>query len=216
METGVCEFFAKCCQGLAPAFIAAAFVAAAATVTTTAISAIAAATAAFVAAAATAISAVAAATAAAFVTTTTATAAAISAGAWGFRFGCVYAKGTALKVISVEGFNSRIELALITEGNKREAFRAARFTVGDDFDPVNGAKLCEEVCDVFFGSRVGQVAHIDVHFLVLLIAPLQKILPETMAWGPDEACRPTWMQNRQMKINLIPQFLARRKLVTEL
>lgn len=142
---------------------AATFVAAAAFVTTTAT---------FVAAATTTITAVATATTAATITAvataaaTAAFAAVAAATAWFEFLGLrgVHTESAALVVVAIERFNSRVQLALVAEGNESESFGSAGFAVGDDFNPFDRAVCGEESGDVFFSSGIGQVAHVDVHF----------------------------------------------------
>ena len=73
----------------------------------------------------------------------------------------------------IESLNRGIQLALVTKCYECEAFGAARLAVGDDFDPFNRAVGGEEISNVFLGSGVGQVAHIDVHLYYFLVTPSQ-------------------------------------------
>ena len=146
------------CKQVLPA--AAAFAAAAATFVATAAAATLVATAAaatFVATAAATFVAAATTTAAAVATTTAAT--------WTsfLGFGWVHTKWTTIVVIIVEGFDSRVQLGLVTEGDESKSLGLPGFTIRDDFDPFDRSKSGKETSDVSFSSSVGQVAHVDIH-----------------------------------------------------
>jgi septum formation protein len=74
-----------------------------------------------------------------------------------------------LIVVTIEGLDGGIQLALVAEGDKRKSLGSARFPVGDDFYPFDRSICGEESSYVFFSCGVGQVAHVDVHFCLFLI-----------------------------------------------
>ena len=71
-------------------------------------------------------------------------------------------------ILFVEAFDGRIELGLVTKCNERESLGLSGITIGDDFDPFDGAVFGEEVRDVSFSCCVGQVAHINVHLFYFM------------------------------------------------
>jgi len=144
---------------------AATFVAAAASTSTAAAATfVAAAAAATFVATATAATFVATAAAATFVATATATATTTTAGA---GFGCVDAKRATAEVFFVECLDGIVEAALVSECDECEAFGLSGVAVSDDFDAFDGAEFGEENVEIVFGSGVGQVAHVNIHIVVL-------------------------------------------------
>ena len=81
----------------------------------------------------------------------------------------------------VEGFDSRIQLRLVAEGHESESLGLPGFAVGDDFYPFDRSKCGKEVRNFSFSSSVGQVAHVDIHCISVLITPIHSTLPQTAA-----------------------------------
>jgi len=143
---------------------AATFVAAAASTSTAAAATfVAAAAAATFVATATAATFVATAAAATFVATATATTTTTA----GAGFGCVDAKRATAEVFFVECLDGIVEAALVSECDECEAFGLSGVAVSDDFDAFDGAEFGEENVEIVFGSGVGQVAHVNIHIVVL-------------------------------------------------
>jgi hypothetical protein len=132
-----------------------------ATAATATLASIAAATAATAATAVTAASATLTAVTAATATLTAVTTAALLVEGLGLR--SVDPQGTTLEFLAVDGLNGSVDLRLVTERHERKPFGSARFTVSDDFHPLDGSVSGEEFGNFLFSGRVGQVAHVDVH-----------------------------------------------------
>ncbi len=103
--------------------------------------------------------------AAAAATITTAATTAETAWLGLLRLRGVHAESAALVVVTVKRFDRSVQLALVAERHECKSFGSAGFAVGDDLDPFNGAVSGKETGNVFFGSGVGQVAHINIHFI---------------------------------------------------
>ncbi len=78
-----------------------------------------------------------------------------------FRIGFGYPNRSAHKIRIIQ-FNNRFPNALFLHFHKAKTFRFFRFSVIDQLDIKNFAKLTEKLLDLITGSAINQIPYINV------------------------------------------------------
>jgi hypothetical protein len=105
-----------------------------------------------------------AATAAATLVATTATAAIREGRTW---FGRIDAKWATLEVGTIQSLYGFINSGLIRQSDECESARATRFTIGNDLHSLHITKVGEKFIQLGFCDAEGQIAHVNIHILII-------------------------------------------------